>query len=201
LVGVDTVEPAQFVPLPKLTVSPDTGAPLAFLTVALTDEVLPPSAGILVGLAAPVIVFPVPLVCVIVVVALPAVPAGRPDPLSAALMVQNPLAVLEMYATATWPLELVVPVAVGLPFKLPHVPLSVKRTVSPETATPLGLVTVSVIVEVLVPFAAIVDGFATTALTFGTAVWGSVPVPAWPVAASVAVILHPTTASTVVPAV
>jgi hypothetical protein len=61
-------------------------------------------------------------------------------------------------------------------------------TESPETVAPEGLVTVSVIVEVLTPVAAIEDGLATTALVLGTGVCVMVP-PAlnWFVAASVAV--------------
>jgi hypothetical protein len=90
------VDPAQFVPLAKATVSPPTTTPLAFLTVALTDEVAELSAGILVGLAAPVMVFPVPLVWVMVTLPLPPVPAGVPVPLSVAVIAQNPLVVLEM---------------------------------------------------------------------------------------------------------
>ena len=96
LVVVVCVAPAQFVPLAKLTVSPATAVPVELLTVALTDEVLAPSAGMLAGLAAPVIVFPVPLVWVIVAVPLPPVPAGDPPPVSVAVMVQKPLVVLEM---------------------------------------------------------------------------------------------------------
>jgi hypothetical protein len=101
------VPPAQFVPLEKLTASPATAAPAELLTVALTDEVDTPSAGMLAGLAAPVMVFPVALVWVMVAVPLPPVPAGEPVPRSVAMMVQKPLVVLEMYATATWPLEFV----------------------------------------------------------------------------------------------
>jgi hypothetical protein len=188
----------QPVPFAKLTTSPATAAPLEFLTVALTVDVLVPSAGRLEGLAEPVMVLPVPLVWVMVAVPLPPVPAGVPVPLSVAVMVQKPLVVLEMYATATWPLELVTPV-VGL--KVPHAPptvLVVKATVSPDTATPLGLVTVSVIVEVLVPLAEIDEGFATTAFVLGTAVCASLPEPVAAVAASCTLIVQ---APTVVPAV
>jgi hypothetical protein len=67
-------------------------------------------------------------------------------------------------------------------------------TESPETVAPEGLVTVSVIVEVLTPVAAIEDGLATTALVFGTAVCGSPPVPVTPVEASFELIVQvPTT--------
>jgi hypothetical protein len=71
-------------------------------------------------------------------------------------------------------------------------------TESPETVAPEGLVTVSVIVEVLTPVAAIEDGLATTALVLGTAVCGSPPVPVAAVAASCTLIRQ---VPTVVPAV
>jgi hypothetical protein len=67
-------------------------------------------------------------------------------------------------------------------------------TESPETVAPEGLVTVSVIVEVLTPVAAIEDGLATTALVLGTAVCGSLPAPVAAVAASCTLIAQdPTT--------
>jgi hypothetical protein len=58
-------------------------------------------------------------------------------------------------------------------FRLPHAPagfpLVIKVTASPETAAPLGAVTVAVTVEVLVPLAGTADELALTATKFGVA--------------------------------
>src|SRR5216683_5706026 len=69
--GLPVIVP-QAAPLPvKLTGSAGTGPPLEFLTVAVTLDVVVPSAGTLVGLAATVTELAAALVWVMVVVPLP----------------------------------------------------------------------------------------------------------------------------------
>lgn len=89
-----------------------------------------------------------------------------------------------------WPLALVVPL-VGL--SIPQDPdgdaESLSVTLSPDTGDPVGVVTVTVTVEVAAPSAGTLWGEAVT-VTASLEVWVTVPFPLAAVLASVAVIVH-----------
>jgi len=102
-----------------------------------------------------------------------------------ALMVQKPAVVDDTYPVEAKPF---VRVTVVEP-KVPHVPVSEKVTV-PVAAAPVGAKSFAVMVDVVVALALMVDGVAVTDAVLGAAVVVTVPAPASPFDASVALMVQ-----------
>src|SRR5207245_3313177 len=143
------------------TGSPETATPALLVTVTVTVDVLAPSAAMIGGLAVTTVVngagggFAVWMTVT---------EARASLATSVAVIVQKPTAVEETYVADTMPPASVVP---ELSVSVPQVPKRLKFTVSPDTGAP-ALVTVAVMVEVLVPLARRLDGFAVMLTLLGT---------------------------------